>query len=102
MSKRRYINAVMSVKRIAHEPQTIKEGTSIVKGVSDRALAVSIAASHGVIAALAWAAESNGFDDAVIAASYTDAANKALDAADALCAEANALAALATLYRENK
>lgn len=102
MPNKRYINAVLSVKRIAPAPATIKEGTRLVKGVSDRVLAVSIAALHGVIAALANAAESTGFDDAIIAASYTDAANKALDAADALCVEANALAALATLYRENK
>lgn len=100
MSNRRYINAVMSVKRIAPTPATIKDGTALVKGINNRSRDTAAAASRSTLAALANAAESTGFDDNTIAAGYTDAANNALDAADALCTEANALAALSTLYRE--
>lgn len=97
----RYINVVTTVKRLTFTPATIKGSMASVKGFSDRARAVTAAASRCTGVALADA-EAFDYDGATNAAHCDDAANAVLDAADALCAEANALTALATLYRENK
>ena len=99
MSNRRYINAVMSMRRIALTPITTSAGTAAVKVAINKARTEAARADAYALAALAYAAESLGDDNDVVATDYTDAANKALDAADALCVAANALAELSTLYR---
>ncbi len=99
MSNRRYINAVMSVKRIAPAPATIKDGTAAMRATSDRAADASRMAGRLCIDALVQAVETGGDNNQNVAVGYTFAANAALDAADAYCAVANDLAALATLYR---
>ncbi len=95
----RYINAVMSVRRIAPNYATLKDGRACVKATSTKAAFAAGTAHHAFIAAIVDDSETSG-NPRAIAAGYTTAANEALHAADALCRAANNLTALANMYQE--